>query len=523
MRSTHIVTTVGVLLAVVAACGGDDSKFKDGSSSGNTSSGNITGGDGGASGGPGGCVGLECKQAVCGAGNKTTISGTVYDPAGKNALYEIAVYVPTDPSVPLPPITEGMSCDRCNAHGSVLAAAITDTNGHFKLDNVPADTDFPLVLEVGKWRRQIPMKAVKGCVETPIDDPADPNAKVLRLPRNRNEGSIPRIAVSTGGADPLECLFRKIGIDDAEFGIAGSDARVHMYGGYGITGDPTYQPTHAFAATLNGGASFPDAEPFYSDFDNLKKYDIVILACEGTDNVDKKPNRQALVDFTAKGGRVFASHWHQSFFDDPDRHQPGRESRAIPEGGDVAAPDARCSGSDASHQYRRRRLLPEGPGNGRLARERESVDDAEGIADQGSQAQRRRRRAAAHRAAMDLDGESGRGRQARGAISVLQHTGWSRCERAMRTRRLQRSPRVLGRRARPCDAVSERLHPSRSFAARKGARVHALRHFGLHSGRLRGADRSGREVSHAQPGNDDIELELERVDALTAAGGSATC
>src|SRR5262249_5326577 len=44
----------------------------------------------------------------------------------------------------------------------------------------------------------------------------------------------------------------------------------------------------------------------------IKKYDIVILSCEGheTDNM----NQQVLFDYAAAGGRVFASHFHYAWF-----------------------------------------------------------------------------------------------------------------------------------------------------------------------------------------------------------------
>src|SRR5262249_25179758 len=54
---------------------------------------------------------------------------------------------------------------------------------------------------------------------------------------------------------------------------------------------------------------------------NLAKYDLLLLSCEGMQGSFNSPNgnptfmkspaaRQALVDFTGMGGRVFASHWH---------------------------------------------------------------------------------------------------------------------------------------------------------------------------------------------------------------------
>jgi hypothetical protein len=146
--------------------------------------------------------------------------------------------------------------------------------------------------------------------------------ELTRLPRNQSEGDIPRIAVSTGAADPLECLLRKIGLDDSEFSSKGGLGRVHLYGGYGYDDGVAHVATNRFAPALNGGAPFADAMSFYGDASELARYDVLLLACEGYYNPDRKPNRPALVDFTARGGRVFASHWHRYWFHDDTSPSP---------------------------------------------------------------------------------------------------------------------------------------------------------------------------------------------------------
>jgi hypothetical protein len=55
-----------------------------------------------------GCTGLECLQVGCTLGGTTSVTGTVYDPAGKNPLYNVVVYVP---NAPLSAITTGPTCD----------------------------------------------------------------------------------------------------------------------------------------------------------------------------------------------------------------------------------------------------------------------------------------------------------------------------------------------------------------------------------------------------------------------------
>jgi len=250
------------------------------------------------------CVMGDCKEKVCAGGARTRVSGRIYDPAGKVPLYNIVVYVP---NAPLDPIGTGPSCDRCDSpvSGKPIASTLTDTKGDFVLDNVPVGDGVPLVIQIGKWRRQVTLPAVKACGDNPIDD-----RNLLRLPRNQKEGNIPRIALTTGGYDRLECLLRKIGIEDSEFTPEGGPGRVTLYGGRGnLNGPPTVQ----YAPALNGGAMFTPATTFWNSSANLGKYDLVVLSCEGDWNtIDKGPTaKQGLVDYADKGGRVFASHWHE--------------------------------------------------------------------------------------------------------------------------------------------------------------------------------------------------------------------
>jgi len=257
-----------------------------------------------------GCVGLECSQPTsCPGGTTTRLTGKVYDPAGKLPLYNVLVYVA---NAELAPIKSGISdtCDRCDGSvsGKPIATALTDATGSFKLDNLPAGVDFPLVIQVGKWRRKVMIPKMDPCTTRDLTDP-----NLTRLPKNRTEGDIPKIALSTGGADPLECLLRKIGLDDSEFGEQGSASRVHLFEGGSFNVGATPQPV---TRKLASGAALTKSTDLLATKDALAPYDIVLLACEGTENEATKPTatRQALYDYAKAGGRVFASHYHHVFF-----------------------------------------------------------------------------------------------------------------------------------------------------------------------------------------------------------------
>jgi hypothetical protein len=192
----------------------------------------------------------------------------------------------------------------------------TDTHGHFTLGtsaaDVPAGANIPLVIQIGKWRRLVTVPNVAACQDTPLDDPA-----MMRLPANQAEGHLPKIALTTGGADALECLLRKIGISDSEFTPESGSGRVNFFAGGKHNGTAMANGsagTDAYDPMLNGGAPFTDAETWWESADNLGKYDMVLHSCDGvsdTQDTNKSMNsRQALQAFADAGGRVFASHWH---------------------------------------------------------------------------------------------------------------------------------------------------------------------------------------------------------------------
>ncbi len=259
------------------------------------------GGGGSADAGPDAptCEGLACKQVTCPGTGTTSISGTVYAPNGTLPIYNATVYVPLHA---VGPITTGVSCDRCaQLSGDPLVRTTTDEQGRFTLTNMPATTDVPVVIQVGKWRRQITVPAVPQCTDTAID------VGMTRLPKTKTEGDIPKMALTTGNSDALECLLRKIGLDDSEITAPTGTGRVNLFQGADGTGQ--FDAAH-------GDAAFGQATALWASEASLSAYDIVFLSCEGEGNrlVGKTAaNFAAMRAYADKGGRVFASHWHNQW------------------------------------------------------------------------------------------------------------------------------------------------------------------------------------------------------------------
>jgi hypothetical protein len=245
------------------------------------------------------CEGIGCSIVDCAKQGQppTRVSGTVYAPNGTLPLYGVTVYVPIhDPG----PLQAGVTCDRCGTGplGGAYTLAVTDETGHFVLNDVPATQNVPLVIQVGKWRQQLALPQVAACQEATLP------AVQTTLPARHTDGDMPQIAITTGDADALDCLVRKLGVADSEITTDAQGGRVHLYNVNGAK---------QFATGFAGGSgTFSSATALWGDTDKLSRYDVVLFSCEGGQNPGTKPQSamQAVHDYAGRGGRLFMSHWH---------------------------------------------------------------------------------------------------------------------------------------------------------------------------------------------------------------------
>ncbi len=252
--------------------------------------------DVGEGGPPAPCTGIACQKASCSGGYTTNISGKVYAPNGKLPLYNVIVYVP---NAPLDPLPKGATCDKCGslASGSPIVTTLTNYKGEFTLKDVPYGKSIPLVMQLGKWRRQITVD-VAPCVDNPITD-----ANLTRLPKKQSEGNMPKIAVTVGGCDKLSCMLPKVGIDASEFGVDGTTKAVHFY-----------KPDSGFL--LDGPAGMKSARVLWDDPAKLKQYDMAIFSCECSEMPTTKGTTSyaAVNEYLNAGGRIFTTDYQYLWY-----------------------------------------------------------------------------------------------------------------------------------------------------------------------------------------------------------------
>jgi hypothetical protein len=258
------------------------------------------------------CENFCLQQTACDGGATTTVTGTVFAPNGTLPLPEALVYVPNEATTypyGLEPFVDGVAggvCEQCaaNVTGAPLISTLSAVDGTFTLTNVPVGNDIPLVIQLGRWRRLVTVD-VPACVTTQVP------AANTRLPTMQGEGNamdnIPQIAIATGDVDALECVIRKLGVDDDEFTNPDDGGRIHFYQDNGAEIDN----------------STPSYDELFADQDTLDGYDALIFACRGGDHDIDDDDQHRILDVSSnaasyvnKGGRAYFTHFSYSWLYD---------------------------------------------------------------------------------------------------------------------------------------------------------------------------------------------------------------
>ncbi|MET0595984.1 MAG: hypothetical protein ABW133_25005 [Polyangiaceae bacterium] len=239
--------------------------------------------------------GTPCATcSICDGGRTTTVSGVAVTGAATNPdpVPGAIVYVPQfgGDAGPLPPLPAGVTCRSCDpAPLDAVAWTVAGPDGKFTLGNVPAGNAIPIVVQRGAWRRMTTI-SVAPCADNVLP------AGSVRLPRHHNEGDIPMTAIITGSDDPIECVLRKMGVEDSEFSNPDGGGRIHVYRGTGATLDARTPDASTFVAG--------DASP-----GTWRLYHQLLLPCQGSEIL---ASPAALANFTSYangGGRVLATHF----------------------------------------------------------------------------------------------------------------------------------------------------------------------------------------------------------------------
>jgi hypothetical protein len=251
---------------------------------------------------PSTCTNLCLRQVTCSGNGTTSVTGTVYAPNGVDPLPNVLVYVP---NTAVQPFTAGVTCDNCGAavSGSPLVRAFTNIDGTFTITNMPVGANVPLVIQIGRWRRQITIPNVAQCVNTPIV------ATLTRFPKNKSEGDIPKMAFVTGAVDALECVLRKVGVDDAEFTQSTGTGRVNLWVGDGTVTIPGPGGGTYHLGGANAGAGTGSETTLVGTPATLAQYDAVFFPCKGAEATRTTAQQTDIINYSNAGGRIFATHF----------------------------------------------------------------------------------------------------------------------------------------------------------------------------------------------------------------------
>jgi hypothetical protein len=256
-------------------------------------------------------VPLLCMIACCGLAQAqvTTITGKVYSPLGVppagsgDPIPNILVYVAQSPVLAFTAQGPGTDCYHQTGvvSGNPLVEALTAPDGSYTLTSANMPNPATVVIQAGKWRRQYQQTLVLG----------QTNTLNMAMPANQSQGDLPHIAVVTGEADAIECIFGQIGITttgaNSEVTDPTGSGSINLYKGNYDTG----AIVDANSLTELSLLSTPSL---------LQSYDLVMFGCQGsaTDSIVSSDTDSALeniVSYTGSGGRIFTTHFEYIWLD----------------------------------------------------------------------------------------------------------------------------------------------------------------------------------------------------------------
>ena len=246
----------------------------------------------------------------------TKITGRVFDPSGASptanannvGLANIAVFQPVSTTLTAindNPLAGPPPCDTCASLSSpAIAQTLTNPDGTFTLSGVTPGPNKTLVVQTGRWRRQFAIGNVAACGTTVL------TPGVARLPKSRTDGfggvaDIPKIALSLGAGETLECLLRRIGIADSEFvpgNAVAAPERFHIYRSSGMQTSP----------------AAPQVNTLYQAGGRIGAYSAMLGSCDFSNpgnawvNMTSAPagtsDRDRMMTYANQGGRLFLDH-----------------------------------------------------------------------------------------------------------------------------------------------------------------------------------------------------------------------
>lgn len=251
------------------------------------------------------CQGLGCFVANCPADSETIVIGKVTAPNGTDPIRDALVYVPSGGAPEeFPP---QVACEVCQSPlgERPIALTSTDVDGTFELRRVPVTAETPIVIQKGRWRKVVHLPIGK-CEKQGL------TPEQGRLPKDRTEGTIPRMAVAVGEWDSIECVLGHIGLAKSEFTSPLGSGAVHLYenekpGGVGAP----------------GGVAVSE---LLTSLPKMLAYNLIFLNCsddEQSRGLLADPGvKKNLTEYVARGGRLYLTDWSYDFVQQPPEFAP---------------------------------------------------------------------------------------------------------------------------------------------------------------------------------------------------------